>query len=99
MRRIVGLAVGSTLLAASHLAAQRSPVTRADAIAAALARGPRVAFAAADTSAALGQFHAARAFPNPALSAVYSRSTPQYHVTVDLPLEYPWLRASRIGVA
>src|SRR6202008_1197193 len=68
-------------------------------VAATLARGPRLAFAAADTTAALGQLHIARAFPNPTLSASYSKSTPQYHFDLDIPLEYPWLRSARIGAA
>jgi len=38
-------------------------------------------------------------FPNPALSAGYSKSTPRYHFSLDLPLEYPWQRSARIGAA
>lgn len=98
MRPVWGLVLAFTVLSASVTSAQQS-VTRAEAIAAALARGPRVAFAAADTTVARGQLYSARAFPNPTLSASYSKSTPQYHFDLDLPLEYPWLRSSRIGAA
>jgi cobalt-zinc-cadmium efflux system outer membrane protein len=98
MRPFAGLVPAGLLLAASALTAQQ-PVSRAQAIASAVARGPRVAFAAADTGLALGQLLAARAFPNPTLSASYSKSVPQYHFDLDLPLEYPWLRSSRIGSA
>lgn len=41
----------------------------------------------------------ARALQNPALSASYSKSTPQYHVTMDLPIDFPALRRARIGSA
>src|SRR5258705_6667932 len=80
------------------LAAQQ-PVTRADAVAAALARGARVALGRADTTAALGAARAARAFPNPTVSGTYSKVTPNYHALGDLPLDLPWLRSPRIGAA
>ena len=80
------------------LAAQQ-PVTRADAVAAALARGARVALGRADTTAALGAARAARAFPNPTVSGTYSKDTPNYHALGDLPLDLPWLRSPRIGAA
>ena len=38
----------------------------------------------------------ARARPNPTLNAAYSKSAPQYHVTADLPIDYPGLRAARV---
>src|SRR3989442_1967542 len=77
----------------------QQPVTRSDAVAAALARGARVALGRADTTAALGAARAARAFPNPTLSGSYSKDTPNYHALGDLPLDLPWLRAPRIGAA
>ena len=80
------------------LAAQQ-PVTRAEAVAAALARGARVAIGRADTAAARGVTRSARAFPNPTLSASYTKSVPQHHAIVDWPLDLPWLRAARIGAA
>ena len=80
------------------LAAQQ-PVTRAQAVAAALARGARVALGRADTAAATGLARGARAFPNPILSASYTKSVPQHHAIVDWPLDLPWLRSARIGAA
>jgi len=77
----------------------QQPVTRADAVAAALARGARVALARADTTAALGAARAARAFPNPTVSGSYSKDTPNYHALGELPLDLPWLRSPRIGAA
>ena len=41
----------------------------------------------------------ARALPNPALTASYSKSTPQYHFAVDLPIDFFWLRGTRVGAA
>src|SRR6266550_1717956 len=74
-------------------------VTRGDAVAAALARGARVALARADTTAALGAVRAARAFPNPTVSGSYTKDTPNYHAVGELPLDLPWLHNARIGAA
>src|SRR2546426_9958461 len=86
------------LLAPAQLRAQQ-PVTRADAVAAALVRGARVALGRADTTAALGAARAARAFPNPIVSGSYSKDTPNYHALGELALDLPWLRGARIGAA
>lgn len=77
----------------------QQPVTRADAVAAALARGARVALGRADTTAALGVARTARAFPNPSVTGSYTKDTPNYHVLGDLSLDLPWLRAPRVGAA
>ena len=96
MRLIHGLA-GLSLLSGS-LAGQQ-PVSRADARDAALSRGARSAFARADTQAAAGLLHGARLYPNPSLSATYTKDTPHYHVIADVPLDLPWLRSARVGAA
>jgi outer membrane protein, heavy metal efflux system len=88
---------GFALLAGS-LAGQQ-PVSRTDAVAAALARGARSAFARADTQAAAGLLHGARLYPNPSLSATYTKDTPHYHLIADVPLDLPWLRSARVGAA
>ncbi|HEX9218665.1 MAG TPA: TolC family protein [Gemmatimonadales bacterium] len=77
----------------------QQPVTRADAVAAALTRGARVALGRTDTIAALGAARTARAFPNPTVAGSYTKDTPNYHLLGDLPLDLPWLRAPRIGAA
>lgn len=82
----------------SVVPAQR-PVTRAQAIEAALARGARAAFGRADTAAAAGVLHGARLYPNPSISGSYSQDVPHYHLLASLPLDLPWLRAARIGTA
>src|SRR5467141_4149197 len=78
-------------LACPAALAGQQAVTRADAVAVALAR--------ADTTAALGAARAARAFPNPTVAGSYSKDTPNYHALGDLPLDLPWLRSPRIGAA
>ena len=75
------------------------PVTRADAARAALAAGPRVALARADTAAARAALVTARARPNPSLAATYSASAPKQHVILDVPIDAPWSRGPRVGAA
>ena len=78
--------------------AQR-PVTRADAVDAAVRVGPRLAVAQADTAVALAALITARALPNPTLAASYTKDAPPYHSTLEFPLDFPWLRGPRIGSA
>src|SRR6266566_3314309 len=87
------------LLAGAPSLFAQQPVTRAQAVAAALARGTRAAFGRADSAAAAGALHGARLYPNPLLSATYTKDVPHYHVIADLPLDLPWIRAARIGAA
>src|SRR6266513_3227198 len=101
MKRLVHLsmlAAGLCGRAAVSLSAQQ-PVTRAQAVEAALARGARAAFGRADTTFAAGVLGAARAFPNPSLAATYTKDVPHYHYVADLALDLPWLRSARIGAA
>jgi cobalt-zinc-cadmium efflux system outer membrane protein len=93
---LLGALLASVTLRA---AAAQQPVTRAQAVAAALTRGPRVAVAAADTAASRAELVTARAFQNPLLSASYTKDVPQYHAAVELPLDLPWLRDARIRAA
>ena len=98
LRRLTVVAV-FVLPAIAPARAQR-PVTRAEAEAAALASGPRVALARADTAAAIARILSARTLPNPTFGAVYSRATPQKHLTLDLPLfDALRTRGSRVGQA
>lgn len=92
--------IGVALVSAAPVPAlAQHSVTRADAVASALERGARLGVARADTAAALAQLTTARALQNPALSASYSKSTPRYHVTMELPIDFPALRRARIGSA
>lgn len=90
--------MASFALIARTLVTQQ-PVTRADAVTAALTRGARAALGRADTALAAGGLRAARAFPNPSLAATYTKDLPHYHYIADLALDLPWLRAARIGAA
>jgi cobalt-zinc-cadmium efflux system outer membrane protein len=85
-------------LLAMPLAAQR-PLSRADAIATALVANPRLAAARADTTAARARGITARSVPDPTLAASYTKSTPQYHVTAEMPLDELWLRGLRVHAA
>lgn len=93
---ILGLTIA---LAVAPRAAAQTPVTRAQAVDAAVARGARLGVAAADTAAASAALVTARALENPTLTTEYSKSAPQYHVLIDVPVDYPWLRRARVGSA
>ena len=98
--RLRSIAVIWAMLAAvaGDARAQRA-VSRADVVAATLTHGPRAAFAKADSTAVSAGLAIARQFENPVASISYSKSVPQQHYTVDVPLDYPWIRKARIGAA
>ena len=75
------------------------PISRADAIAAAASTGTRSRLALTDSAAANALARVASAYPNPALAASYSKAIPQYHLSLDQPIEYPWLRSARSDAA
>ncbi len=77
----------------------QTPVSRANAIAAAVSRGPRNAVARADSAAAGAGLALAKQFENPGLGVSYSRSTPTQHYSLDIPIDAPWMRRPRIGSA
>ena len=83
----------------SVAAAAQTPVTRSDAVAAALERGARAAVARADTLVGAAQLLTARQWENPSLSLTYSKSLPKYHEIVDLPIDLFGVRSARIGSA
>jgi cobalt-zinc-cadmium efflux system outer membrane protein len=80
-------------------AAAQRPVTRAEAVDAAVTVGPRLAVAQADTAVALAALITARALPNPTLAASYTKDPPPYHTSLELPIDFPWLRGPRVGSA
>jgi len=92
-------AIACLSLAFAHLASAQRAVTRRDAIAASLSGGARVALARADSAAARARLLTARALANPALAASYSKSAPQKHLALEIPLDAPWTRRARIGAA
>jgi cobalt-zinc-cadmium efflux system outer membrane protein len=84
---------------AAAAAQQPTRLSRAEAIAAAADRGPRLSLARADTALAGAQLLSARAFPNPTLSAIYTKDIPRYHVTAELPFDFLTLRGTRVRSA
>ena len=87
------------MMAPARLAAQQ-PVTRAEAERAALSAGTRIALARADTAAALARLLTARALPNPNLAASYTKSVPQKHLSLELPVfDALFTRGLRVGQA
>ena len=89
----------AVLLSVSAVARSQQPITRQQAVEAAVTRGARAAVARADTLVGAAQLLSARQFDNPSLSASYSKSTPNYHEIVDLPLDISGARSARIRSA
>jgi cobalt-zinc-cadmium efflux system outer membrane protein len=98
---MIPLARATALIAFLSAAVARSqePVTRQQAIESAVTRGARSAVARADTLVAAAQLITARSWDNPSLAASYSKSTPNYHTIVDLPLDITGLRGTRVRAA
>jgi outer membrane protein, heavy metal efflux system len=99
MRVTTSIALVFTLLATSVAAQTTQPLTLRDAVDAAVARGPRVAFARADSAATGAGLTAAREWPNPTITLQYTRDTPNYHGFIEFPIDYPWFRNARIKSA
>ncbi len=98
MRRLAVL----LLLAAMPLlraGAQAVPLSRAQAVQDAIIRSPRSGVLVADTAVAFAQLLTARALPNPTLSASYSKDVPNYHMSANFPVDYLWLRGTRLQAA
>jgi len=91
--------VALLLVGGAGAALAQQPVTREEAVAAALARGPRALRAAPDLAAARADVTGARAFQNPTATASYTGAVPTYHAELEIPLDFPWLRAARVGAA
>lgn len=85
-------------LTATVLQAQR-PLSRREAIATALSRGPLVALIAADTARAAADLITAGIRFQPNLQASYTEAAPQYHFIGELPLDGALLRGRRLDVA
>jgi cobalt-zinc-cadmium efflux system outer membrane protein len=65
----------------------------------ALAASARVASISADTVAAAARLRSAREYPNPSVTASYSRDAPQNHISFDVPLDLPGIRGARVRAA
>src|SRR3954468_16222009 len=84
---------------AAPITAQGTGLSRSDAVQTAIDRGARLGVARADTAVANAGLMLARARPNPGLSASYSKSVPNYHAAVAIPLDFRWLRQLRVRAA
>jgi cobalt-zinc-cadmium efflux system outer membrane protein len=104
MRHVVRIlrrtcAATGCICACASIAPAQAPVSREQAVASALTQGARIGLARADTAVAFAQLLTARALPNPTIAASYSKATPNYHVSLELPLDLPTQRNARIGSA
>jgi outer membrane protein, heavy metal efflux system len=80
------------------LAAQRA-LTLEEAVRMALASGPGAGLARADSLGARAGIVTARAFPDPVVSAGYTRDTPRYHAELEQSLDMFGPRGARIRAA
>lgn len=100
MRTFVrSLLIAAIFYPAAARGQQVVPLTRADAIAAVVVRGPRAGLGRADTALASARLLTAKAIPNPALAASYTKDVPSYHVTADFPLDFLTVRGLRVQSA
>lgn len=74
-------------------------ISRSEAIRLAVEHSPRSILFRADSSAAAAQLALAKQFENPSLSASYSKSEPQAHFALDIPIDWPRARQPRINAA
>jgi outer membrane protein, heavy metal efflux system len=93
------LLVGGFARAHAQQPSPLAPLTRDSAISLALAHGSRAAIANATARSAAARVREAGAVANPLLSASYSKSLPQYHATIDFPLDFLTLRGLRVASA
>ena len=77
----------------------QQPISRQQAVDIAVMRGARAAVARADTLVGAAQLLTARQWDNPSLAATYSKSVPNYHAILDLPIDITGIRGSRIRAA
>ncbi|WP_411279148.1 TolC family protein [Gemmatimonas sp.] len=74
-------------------------VTRAEAVASALTTSTRHTLARLDSASAFAQWSGARQYENPSLATSYSGAAPQAHFMLDVPIDWPGQRASRIAAS
>lgn len=100
MRAYLPAAAAMLLVAApTWVRGQITPLTRYTAVSGALTRGTRIDLSTADTGVAFAALLTARTLPNPNFLLGYSKDTPNYHASIELPIEFLWLRGVRIKAA
>ncbi|HET7552777.1 MAG TPA: TolC family protein [Gemmatimonadaceae bacterium] len=95
----LAVALAASALRARAQDSDARPLTRDEAVQLALTGGTRVALASATARAARAGVLSARALANPTLSAAYSKSVPQYHAVVDIPLDFLVRRPLQVSAA
>jgi cobalt-zinc-cadmium efflux system outer membrane protein len=102
-QRALACAALLALTPAASAAAQRAQtlpaISRDSAFSLALSHGSRSALAIAAARTASARARAAGASANPVLAASYSKSVPQYHAIVEIPLDFLTLRSLRVASA
>jgi cobalt-zinc-cadmium efflux system outer membrane protein len=93
------IALATSALRASAQSPDTPLLTREEAVRLALTQGTRAAVASATARAARAGVLNARALANPTLSATYSKSVPQYHAIVDVPLDFLIRRPLQVSAA
>ena len=93
------LATGTTARGVAQSTGSIPAITRDSAFSLALAHGSRAAIASATARSASARIRAAGALTNPLLIASYSKSVPQYHANLDIPLDFFTLRRLRVAFA
>jgi len=74
-------------------------LSRSEAMRMATERSPRLSLTRADSAMAAAGLQLARQFENPAFSALYTKSAPETHFSLDVPIEWPGARRSRISAS
>ena len=97
-RRVLLLAGAFAPALFGTVSAQARPVTRAEAVAVAVAQGPRIALAHSDAAAAMASVSRARHWENPSFAFDYTKDAPRQHYSLGIPLPFP-SRGARIDIA
>ncbi|HEY5086807.1 MAG TPA: TolC family protein, partial [Gemmatimonadaceae bacterium] len=97
--RVIACAGALAILNAIPTLGAQEPLTRAEAIQMALGASVRVTSISADTLAAAARLRTAQAYPNPSVTASYSRDVPQDHILFSVPLDLPGIRDARVRAA
>jgi cobalt-zinc-cadmium efflux system outer membrane protein len=95
----LAVALGAGAQSAGAQSSGTRLLTRAEAVQLALTGGTHAALASAAARAARAGVLGARAVANPTLAATYSKSVPQYHAIVDVPLDFLVRRPLQVSAA
>jgi cobalt-zinc-cadmium efflux system outer membrane protein len=97
--RVVRRAAVLAILSLAPILGAQQPLSRTEAIQAALGKSVLITAISADTVAASARLRSAREYPNPSLTMSYSKDAPQNHFSFDIPLDLPGIRGPRVRAA